>query len=1202
MKALLRQNVFHISIRVFKVDICLDSSRQRFGFFFIHHTFAHNLNPTSLFSYFQLFRSRHFRRSHIRYTSFQIKMLHLGAGSSIVCAGCLKSFKRHATHIALNAACAKHYTDKVADKNRADAGALHSNRSRNNSINTHQNTAATKNDCEDNVGFNSSDQSSSDILPGDDECMEIFVDDILPDDVDVLPDDDNDTLLLPDHDNDIPLPDDDDDVQFDDEDDVQLDDVDKQATTDKNGTVSTDEEDFQQPDESVLKLYEELVLLRANPFGLERFSRDEKIHVELLQLLKDIKAPLKAFSLILNWAAKSNEAGHLFKVGFQPSRNKVISNLYQRYNMDGLIPKEGKLYVPYTKRTMSMVYFDASEVFASLLTCPTLNRDENYLFHDQKNPFAAPSKTADVGDINTGRSYRKTHKSLVKNPDVDIILPCILAMDKTTIDHAGHLQMEPITISHGLLKHNIRSKPIAMRILGYVNHSTPAHIPTEFSVNTTSDGIPPPGTSTMKSPLRRRNNVSWPTYLLNELHMQIRYILEKSGFCRLQNHGFRWNLNYNKQIYPIVFHPYVPFIIGDTEGHDHLCGHYTSRTKNVQQLCRGCECPTLLSGYSKADFPLRRPGQINRLVNRGDLDGLQSLSQKYLKNGFDVVRFGQHNNRGIFGACPGEMLHLISLGWFKYCLEAFSAQAGGPKSLPLKHYDRLCSIVGRRLTRQSDRDLPRTNFPKGFSSGSNLMGHEMAGCLLVKLFALHTTCFRLIFKVGKKEKKQKNCDGTAGSHKDGKLQVLPKLSSDKHVADWILVVSSLLQWHEWMKQNTIPKAQVRKSQYAVRWLMRKVALVSPRATGMGNNTIKTHLVLHLHEDILDHGVPENVNSAYAESAHIPLAKITSRNTQKRVGSFTKQAAHRYIENLAVSLAAADISFDAVTGGGSNRANIAGPEPPVAGRLVGRRFTISWPLGSDHPLFNWIRSGPSDDGQKDRLPQHVTVHLAKHCLPHMPDGKVPCATEFVSAKGCRYRAHPNIYDGEPWNDHAMIKWHGFARPIPALIHTFVDLTGLPTGTQIHIPSSGQPRIGAGTYALVHSFLAIDEDEIDHPNSMIGRYTLFQRVPGNGNDPTLYLVDVESIDSPTIGIQDVGDFKSRPLDEHYLFLIRRKEEWARAWDSMIQSEYESRDDASIEDQYEERLADGRIVLQTITTSEQKEPRNEAQEEVRKKRRRL
>jgi hypothetical protein len=70
--------------------------------------------------------------------------------------------------------------------------------------------------------------------------------------------------------------------------------------------------------------------------------------------------------------------------------------------------------------------------------------------------------------------------------------------------------------------------------------------------------------------------------------------------------------------------------------------------------------------------------------------------------------------------------------WFKYCLEAFSAQAGGPTSLALKKYDSLCASLGKRLSIHSDHDLPRMKFRKGFSSGANLMGHEITGCLLVK--------------------------------------------------------------------------------------------------------------------------------------------------------------------------------------------------------------------------------------------------------------------------------------------------------------------------------------------------------------------------------------------------------------------------------------------------------------------------------------
>ncbi len=175
----------------------------------------------------------------------------------------------------------------------------------------------------------------------------------------------------------------------------------------------------------------------------------------------------------------------------------------------------------------------------------------NFLFNDQKDPFAAPlNRASHVGDINTGRCYQKSQRSLVKKKGVDIILPSILAMDKTHIDLGGWLQMEPITISHGLLKHSVRCLPIAMPILGYINHSTPAHLlsladlDTKFNAPT---GLPK-GTVVLDAPLRLMNNITWSTYLLNKTHMQIQFILKESGFLPLQNKGFKWKLHYNKNL------------------------------------------------------------------------------------------------------------------------------------------------------------------------------------------------------------------------------------------------------------------------------------------------------------------------------------------------------------------------------------------------------------------------------------------------------------------------------------------------------------------------------------------------------------------------------------------------------------------------------------------------------------------------------
>ncbi len=171
--------------------------------------------------------------------------------------------------------------------------------------------------------------------------------------------------------------------------------------------VSESDEEECQSDYSVLGLYEKLFKLRSNLLGLERFYGEE-VQIELLQHLRDLDCSLKAFTLVLNWAAKSSASGHVSQEGCPPTHEKVMRNLNERYNMNGLIPKEKQLHLPYLQRLVSMVFFDASEVFALLLSYPTLNQDKNYLFDDAKDPYVASlGKSFHVGDFNTGHFFRR---------------------------------------------------------------------------------------------------------------------------------------------------------------------------------------------------------------------------------------------------------------------------------------------------------------------------------------------------------------------------------------------------------------------------------------------------------------------------------------------------------------------------------------------------------------------------------------------------------------------------------------------------------------------------------------------------------------------------------------------------------------------------------------------------------------------------
>ena len=97
-----------------------------------------------------------------------------------------------------------------------------------------------------------------------------------------------------------------------------------------NKDSSQENEEEEGPDVSVLDLCLELFNLRANPLGLLRFSPEEKVQIELLDLLRKLHCPLKAFTDTLKWAAKSNASGRVFHEGYQPTREKIITKLYER--------------------------------------------------------------------------------------------------------------------------------------------------------------------------------------------------------------------------------------------------------------------------------------------------------------------------------------------------------------------------------------------------------------------------------------------------------------------------------------------------------------------------------------------------------------------------------------------------------------------------------------------------------------------------------------------------------------------------------------------------------------------------------------------------------------------------------------------------------------------------------------------------------
>jgi hypothetical protein len=113
--------------------------------------------------------------------------------------------------------------------------------------------------------------------------------------------------------------------------------------------------------------------------------------------------------------------------------------------------------------------------------------------------------------------------------------------------------------------------------------------------------------------------------------------------------------------------------------------------------------------------------------------------------------------------------------------------------------------------------------------------------------------------------------------------------SDAALRDWSQLVETLLQWERWLRSNSMEKKHVQEAEekhHCIMYLMRKVA---KRSTGMKLKLTKFHGVVYMADDILNFGVPMEVDTGSNESGH-KKTKTAARLTQKNEETFDLQTA------------------------------------------------------------------------------------------------------------------------------------------------------------------------------------------------------------------------------------------------------------------------------------------------------------------------
>lgn len=859
--------------------------------------------------------------------------------------------------------------------------------------------------------------------------------------------------------------------------------------------------------------------LKATTQFLPNFTQNQAIAINLLNVLRNSKASLDTYEGVMKWHLQATGLLNLHeKLGDTSqymSRKTLFNFLRERYNMDKTkynIPRE--ITLPSSMTRVKIMINDAAACMQSLLSDPSITDDDYLFFND--DPFAVPPDTIQhISDINTGQAHRRTSRQLIRKPGKQIALPIIAYIDGASTGQFVDLKITAFKFTLGIFNRKARSRPNLWRTLGYVPEIRSRK---SRGKRILQESRHVDGTSLPVNDPNEGNEAESKSEKAQDFHTILAIILE--SFIPLQERGFNWDLRYKGKSYEVEFIPYFAFIICDTDEADRLCGAYTSRSGNVKQLCRYCQCPTNDSNNPKADYDLKTMPLLQGLIANKNVRELKNLSQQNIKNALYLLQWGVHNNTGPHGATPLEMLHALLLGIFLYLRDTFFDQTG-PTSKLSEDLNALATQYGFLYSRQSNRNMPKTKFNNGIRKGK-LMAKEYTGILLLLMTVLRSTHGQQIIT-----------DPKNGQNNN-------QFADDNdHVQDWIWLIETLLQWEEWLKSDVMAISDVQSASHKHRYIMYKLRKVANRTTGMGLKIVKYHAIIHMADDIMNFGVPMNFDSGAPESGH-KGAKTAAKLTQKKEDTFDEQTSERLMEMQLLSHAQEEMNGRKLWYYGQNRHQMnETTKKDDNDAIKGTQFRLKF----DDDAGKFCLTVSSDIKSFDKVTVEedfikFLVRLQSKVEDWVSDMVIRSTHR---RKGIIFRSTP-MHMGASWRDWVLVNW-GEDGKLPAKIWGFVDLSVLPEDNEINI--GGYNGVSPAIYAIVES----SQYETD-PN-VLARSTLLTPLTKevgqvNARGVTklkFYLADVEAFEDPITVVPDIG---GKP---NAYFELKDRHDWPQSFVSWL-----------------------------------------------------
>ena len=380
-------------------------------------------------------------------------------------------------------------------------------------------------------------------------------------------------------------------------------------------------------------------------------------------------------------------------------------------------------------------------------------------------------------------------------------------------------------------------------------------------------------------------------------------------------------------------------------------------------------------------------------------------------------------------------------------------------------------------------------------------------------------------------------------------------------------------------------AHVKRLDKKLRYLMYIMTNVASRTKGMGLKLMKFHAIVHLFHDILQYGVPKEVDTGSNESHHKPV-KAAAKNTQKNESTFTFQTAQRLDELKLIAYAMSEIRgfqlweyhekvqrfgtplqginpadthkmgqgisalevSDSEASEGSHLGDDVKQAANVPTFTYGSRILVSWDEEKDEPTYKLLTRSKSK--KKHSWDKAVVQFLYELQCKVMGSGDNAQLTIYTEHKrgGQIFRGHPNYRGGGPWKDWVKVDWGD--RELPAQIWCFVVVDGFQHGQKIQ---HGGIRLRNGIYGVTEScmfntddnevglsdlFVPLDKEMLEDPN-------------GNSIGRTFFLADVEAFTEPLVVVPDIGGPSNR------YFLLHDRPTWVKRFTQWLETPHELTD---------------------------------------------